>query len=830
MAYDVSINSGSLGSGEHKSNSMPPQRIHSTKKTPKWGIRCLMAIKGMSNSVDTQGRSSRENKEENYDLVNSIFQESDFDYVLNPMGIDIGKYGGTPTKMQNYNIIRSRLETLRGEEMNSPLNFFVYAATGDAVSAKKQKRNEMVKELMKASIKVTLNLDEQATALEQQMAELQQVMSTLKDQQQYQEMQQQMQQLQQQRNSMPDIQAEMKKFNSSYVDPTEQTNNKILKYLKRNDQLALKFNQGWFHALVSSEEIYYTGISQGHPTVRVVNPLQIDYDKGANTTFIHEGNWVKEEYWLPIGECIQEYGDVLTDAQVKKIDEGHAGNTYMMGGMEQGFAYSNDGGQRRSSRHNGVSTHAYIMKGCWRSFQKIGTLTYPDPRTGKMETVEVDDTFKMTDELKASGAQISWSWVTEIWEGTQIGSDIFVNIRRKSNQTGNLPYVGYVYNNVNSISTSMVDLVKAHQYTYIITWWRLEQELAKAKGKKFVMDMAQLPKSQGWDVDTWMYYFENVGVAWINSKEEGRQGDPSSVSQFNQFTNIDMSLSQVVGQYMEVLNKIEALVEDIMGVSPQRMGDIKASETATGAQTSIARSTNVTKPWYYFHDLVKEAVLGELLELAKLAYIDGRELELVLDEMEVETLKINGDKLNASQMACFVTNSFEDRVKKEKVDALLTMAVQQGKASLVDVANVINNDSMSYTISALDAAEKSNAEREQAASKAQQEDNAAQREELRKEKELDRSLTKEMNDDNIEKDILLKKMDIGAAPGPQGDSPIDSMRAVSEVSDKEERLALDKEKEENRAAEKNRELDIKEKETKIKQQVANKPTPKPAGK
>ena len=121
---------------------------------------------------------------------------------------------------------------------------------------------------------------------------------------------------------MPDIAAEMKKFNSEYVDPTEQTNNKILKYLKKEDQLALKFNLGWLHALASAEEVYYTGIKMGHPSARPVNSLQLDYDKGANTTFIHEGNWVREEYWMPIGEVISMYGDVLTDAQVKKISEG----------------------------------------------------------------------------------------------------------------------------------------------------------------------------------------------------------------------------------------------------------------------------------------------------------------------------------------------------------------------------------------------------------------------------------------------------------------------------------------------------------------------------
>lgn len=138
-------------------------------------------------------------------------------------------------------------------------------------------------------------------------------------------------------------------------------------------------------------------------------------------------------------------------------------------------------------------------------------------------------------------------------------------------------------------------MVKAHQYTYIIVWYRLEQELAKAKGKKFIMDIAQVPKSKGWTIDQWMYYFDNLGVAWINSMEEGRKNDPTSVSKFNQFNAIDMSLSQVVQQYMMILQKLEDQVEKITGVSAQRAGDIASNETATGAQRAI-QSTN-TKPY-----------------------------------------------------------------------------------------------------------------------------------------------------------------------------------------------------------------------------------------
>jgi len=790
-------------------STMPPQHIHSSRKTDEWGRRCVLAIQGMSNT-HINGRTSREEKEINYNIVNSQFDSGEFEHVLNPYGFDTSKYGGTATKLQNYNIIRSGLETLRGEEMNTPLDFFVKAISGEAVSAKKTKKLEMLKEMMKASIRIEFGLDEQIQELEGQMQGIQKEMATVQDQNVVQQMQQQLQQLQEQRNNMPDIQAEMKKFNSEYIDPTESTNNKILEYLKRNDNLELKFNQGWFHALVSAEEVYYTGIQRGHPTVRVVNPLNFEFDKGSDTAFIQDGNWAKEEFWLPIGEVIEMYGDVLTKTQVKEISEGRAGYSIVRNGMEQGFAYSFEGGQRRSySAAGGDGSHVYIMNASWRSFAKVGILKYKDPRTGKWEEVEVDDTFKLTPQLKEMEAQLEWFYDTEIWEGTMIGNNMFINVHPKFNQTKNLPYIGYIYNNINSVATSMVDLVKGYQYTYIIIWWRLEQELAKAQGKKFVMDIAQLPQSKGWDVDQWMYYFTNLGVIWINSKEEGRKGDPQSIATFNQFQAIDMSLSQVVGQYMSIIEKLELLVEEAMGVPPQRRGGIKPSETATGAQTAISRSTNVTRPWFYFHDLVKQAVLTEILELAKIAYIDGKELELIISEFEVETLKIDGNKLNGSDMGVFVTNSYKDRANKEKMSELVSMAVNQGKASLIDIANIIDSDSMSYIKTSLAEGERKAQEAAQANSKAQQEMAAQALEQARKERELDRAKDVEIVEKEIQKDILLKKMDIAAK---KSDGDLTEAGLIADTALKGEKLEIEKHKEANRVEESKQSMDIKEKE------------------
>lgn len=765
---------------------MPPQRIPMSKKTLEWRKRSVDSIISMAGSDDSMGSSTKESMEANYDLVNSRFNPEDFDYVLNPYGAG-GKFGKAPTKLQNYNIIRSKLEALKGEEMKMPFNYVAVAVGGEAVSEKNKARNEALKASVIQMIlsEVEPQFDEEGNPIQpetpQQVAE---------------------------------------KFRTEYDNPTEQVVNKLIRWLYNNDKLQMKFSQGWEHGLISAREIYNAQVIKGHPSLRVCNPLQVSFDKEHDSPFIQDGVWAREERWMPVGTVIDTYGEHLTDEEVKMLDEGQLRNsTQIMNNQLPGFMYDFDGGIRPStSRNPSPASHVYVANVCWRSYKKIGFLSYMDEVTGEMEETVVDDGFRLDKKMKELSASIDWQWVTEIWEGTRIGADIYVDIHPLQNQCDKLPFVGYVYNNVNSTPTSLVDLIKPHQYTYMVTWWRLEQELAKAKGKKFVMDIAQLPKSKGWTVDQWMYYFDNLGVIWINSMEEGRKGDVNSVAKFNQFQSVDVSLSSVVGQYISILDKIEQQVVNITGVSPQREGDIGSSETATGAQRAIIQSNNVTKPLFFYHDLVKEAVLSYMVELCKVAYIDGEQMELVLDETEVETLHVDGDKLNATDFGVFINNSSEELERIEKLEQLAQVALQQDKAKLSDMISIIGSKSISKIKSTIIGSEREKEQAAQAAQKQQQEADmqikqaeaeAAQqvqdREDIRQDKELNNKIQL----------AYISKGD-GASAEEQAKLALEVTKHQDAVELDHKKLQLEDKKIELENKNRKEELKIKEQDIKVK--------------
>ena len=104
--------------------SLPPQKVSkATKSSREWQESNLDAIIGMSQARGDNGRSPRFNKQENYDIINGKYKASNFQSVLNEYNYSDTQFIKPETAITNYNIIRQKLETLKGEEMKMGLNF-----------------------------------------------------------------------------------------------------------------------------------------------------------------------------------------------------------------------------------------------------------------------------------------------------------------------------------------------------------------------------------------------------------------------------------------------------------------------------------------------------------------------------------------------------------------------------------------------------------------------------------------------------------------------------------------------------------------------------------
>lgn len=679
--------------------SFPAQKLPMSKKTQAWKEACVDYVVGAGDSgFGGNGRSRSDEMQTYYDLYNSIYNEKDLKYVTNPFKQD----DGFPAMAQDYNIIKPYVDQLLGEETKRPFNFHPQRTSDIAASELQEKAKEMLMDYIQATIASKLS-PEQAARYEQALAT----------------------------GEIQTPEAIAKYLQKDYKDIAETEAYHALQFLKRKLNLTHEFYKGWKDALIGGEEIYYIGVINGDPYVERVNPMYFDYEHSLDLEFIDDAAWCRRKMIMSATEIYDRFYDKMSERQLNELLElidqrPGAGNNPEI--RKTSIDYESIKLHKINSFTDNPFDidHIVVYHCCWKSFKKIGFVTLLNPETGEVEEFQVDEDYKVT----GTEQSVEWDWIIEVWEGYRIGDDMYIGIQPIEYQhisadnpnSQKLPYTGVVYNNTNSKPRSLVSMMKPLQYMYIVVWYRLELALSRDKGKVAVMDITQIPKSMNIDVNKWMHYLSALGVAFINPYDEGwdipgREG--GKPSQFNQLSSWDLTMSNVIAEYIQLMQKIEDMVAKLTGITPQRQGQIAASELVSNANTAVNMSYHITEPWFWNHNQVKRRVLTMLLNTSKAAWKDSkRYLNYILDDATRAFVQLS-DNFFYEDMDIFVDDSTKNQQYIDQLKQLLQPAMQNG-ASLLDIAEIITLDNMSMIKNRLEEIEQKRMEQMQQQQQAEQ--------------------------------------------------------------------------------------------------------------
>lgn len=679
--------------------SFPAQKLPMSKKTQAWKEACVDYVVGAGDSgFGGNGRSRSDEMQTYYDLYNSIYNEKDLKYVTNPFKQD----DGFPAMAQDYNIIKPYVDQLLGEETKRPFNFHPQRTSDIAASELQEKAKEMLMDYIQATIASKLS-PEQAARYEQALAT----------------------------GEIQTPEAIAKYLQKDYKDIAETEAYHALQFLKRKLNLTHEFYKGWKDALIGGEEIYYIGVINGDPYVERVNPMYFDYEHSLDLEFIDDAAWCRRKMIMSATEIYDRFYDKMSERQLNELLElidqrPGAGNNPEI--RKTSIDYESIKLHKINSFTDNPFDidHIVVYHCCWKSFKKIGFVTLLNPETGEVEEFQVDEDYKVT----GTEQSVEWDWIIEVWEGYRIGDDMYIGIQPIEYQhisadnpnSQKLPYTGVVYNNTNSKPRSLVSMMKPLQYMYIVVWYRLELALSRDKGKVAVMDITQIPKSMNIDVNKWMHYLSALGVAFINPYDEGwdipgREG--GKPSQFNQLSSWDLTMSNVIAEYIQLMQKIEDMVAKLTGITPQRQGQIAASELVSNANTAVNMSYHITEPWFWNHNQVKRRVLTMLLNTSKAAWKDSKKyLNYILDDATRAFVQLS-DNFFYEDMDIFVDDSTKNQQYIDQLKQLLQPAMQNG-ASLLDIAEIITLDNMSMIKNRLEEIEQKRMEQMQQQQQAEQ--------------------------------------------------------------------------------------------------------------
>lgn len=642
-------------------------------------------------------RNSTVHKRVNYDLFNGKLHMQDLEAVLNPEAI---KEKVTPSAIQHYPIINSKLQVLRGEESKRVFDFRVVVTNPNSISEIEENKKQAL---------------------------LQQLQQLVADQSQSED------EFNQKLEKLSDY------FTYEWQDMREVRANNLLNHYIKEYDMPLMFNSGFMDAAIVGEEIYQCDIRGGEPIIERLNPLKVRVFKSGFSNKVEDADIIIiEDYWSP-GQVIDAYYDVLSKKDIAyiesapdiipqanemgerderaefvnhhMIDDVIAGtDEYGMGFYFDPFGLFSDGaGELLPFDTNG---NVRVLRMYWKSRRRIKKVKKYDPETGE-EYFDFYTEDYVLDE--AMGEEEEIHYINEAWEGTKIGQEIYVNMRPRVVQYNRLTnpsrchfgIVGSIYNINESKPYSLVDMMKPYNYLYDVIHDRLNKIMAKNWGKIIHLDLAKVPK--GWNIDKWMYYAKHNNVAVIDSFKEGNIGAATGklAGALNNASNgvIDAELGNIIQQYINLLEFIKMEMSEVVGVTRQREGQVANRETVGGVERATLQSAHITEWIFTIHDDVKKRALECFLETAKIAMKgQKKKFPYLLSDGSMRFTDIDGDEFAESDYGLVVDNGNGIQDLNQKLDMLAQAGIQNqmisfstimklyGSSSLAEKQRMVEND------------------------------------------------------------------------------------------------------------------------------------------
>lgn len=664
--------------------NLPPQQLPYSKKNKKWRKAHLDWADSKTFFNYSLVRKSVIHKKIAYDLLNGKLHMSDLELILNPENLQAGFI---PDRIQHYPIMNSKLNVLRGEESKRVFDFKVVVTNPNAISEIENNKKQELLQKLQEWVSNTAQSEKEANQ-------------------------------------------ELERINDYYTyewqDMREIRANALLNHYIKEYNMPLMFNQGFMDAMANGEEMYQCDIVGGEPIIMRLNPLKVRIFKSGYSNKIEDADMIiYEDYWSP-GRVIDTFYDVLTKKDLEYIEKlpDHVGqaaidsmdniderygfvNNHMIGDeiSTEGFFWDPLGGYdgvNNSLLPYDVAGNLRVLRVYWKSRRRIKKVKSYDPETGEEVYNFYPENYILN---KDAGEEEQIFYINEAWEGTKIGTDIYVNMKPRVVQYNRLSnpsrchfgIVGSIYNLNDNRPFSLVDMMKPYNYLYDVIHDRLNKLIARNWGSLVRLDFAKKPRD--WDVEKWLYYAKTMGLAVEDSFNEGSIGAATGklAGALNNASTgvITASDGNQIQQYINLLEFIKMEMAEVAGITKQREGQVSNRETVGGVERATLQSSHITEWLFVVHEDVKKRALECFLETAKIA-LRGRskKFQYILSDNSMRVMDIDGDEFAEADYGLVVDNSNGVQELNQKLDTLAQAALQNQTLHFSTIMKLFSSSSL----------------------------------------------------------------------------------------------------------------------------------------
>lgn len=718
--------------------NIPNFFVSESEKTEKW-------IESIAQWIVFNRHSSGKKEDALlWGAYHNTMQENRFDYFL--------KFGNNdlPAKARHIPLQRHLIDLLASEMTQRPRNMSVSTIDQESIDDKQKKISMgMIKDMLDNVRATRTAVETQMAIINQRSEQLGQVL------QQEAETPEQQQELERIRAVMPAIMAQIelvqknlktekdildrkardieRYYKMDWKDIKETVAEALLNSFYKTLKIKDKEKKSFISNCVLGKHAYYVDQIENEklPRFEVVDYMKLFFPVIDGTDWIQDGPWAMLEDNMTFPQVAIEFGDKI----VKKYDKAkltELSERFASDSTDGTFVSTPDGDMPyNKAPYSGTRSNQppiKVYRIFFKSQRKERVRFSPNPhQKGKffkhflnpyakiinedeykyiasreeyVSKTNKEDVIRKRDAESynvSKGQFVEDFYTNDVYEAVVIDRDITINTRKKrfsprgieKHADVKLPIFGRSFSSYSEKPYSLIYATKDIQELYDVVWTNIELMMALAGTKSVLYDRSQKPDDLS-DHD-WQYQ-KKLGNIPIQTMDA--DGNPRR-SSFNQWTEVDLSLSSSVQYLEQILERLETSMGNVIGIPRQRLAQTKDTDQVGTFKESIKRSYLITEILFNNHEEVLEEALTQLVNIGgRYTYRNGGKIEVSNKGFGREMVTITKDLLRFLDLKAIVDNSGEDQFKMQELRELAGVHYKGGQLPFGDLVDIFDSSTL----------------------------------------------------------------------------------------------------------------------------------------
>lgn len=552
----------------------------------------------------------------------------------------------------------------------------------------------------------------------------------------------------QQVQEVGDLESYTKEFENTFEETRIISGQEILDFIKYNCNLDDKYIDLYYDWIVTGGFATYKKVNHDDVYFEVVPRHELYVPNENHSRYIEDMSFAVRRQILPVFKIIDLFRGRIEEEVVQALEQellsglttqysttfltGRQGAVHLPTMYVTGSTYKN-----MYTTQNGVELFHVV----YTTFRKYGELTYESGFGEKV--MEVGDDYVLNKDL--GDISIEWKWENIKYEGYRclnyyLDCGELKENRADLNQNGlqKLPYNGIHERTYTGKIQSIVKEGLPYQRSINSLKYNIEKLINKNKDKVIVMPYGIVPRKKGIDTKTQAYHMDATSILWVDETA------PNAQLAAQMIKVLDVSLGSYIKDTYGLIQLTRQEFWDVIGMNSQRYSDIGVSAGKAVTEQAIQRSSTITYELTRQFDKVVEKDYQGLLDISKLAFINGKKGKYIRPDGSIAFLNMNQDNSayhSENSYGVFVKNASD---MTEAIQAMRGQAVNliQNGANNSVLGHLFSTNNVTKLTKILEKMDKNKQELDQLLQKQKDDANMALQDKINANDELNRELEK----------------------------------------------------------------------------------------